>query len=95
MQQCARMVSTEAMKMTGQWARRLEQDAVLEFDVVEPEMLEPDFAKCIHESDEVEDPMPMSMAISRWRREGRRDRLEDDTPVDAAPMVSRMSMEAV
>ena len=95
MRQTVRTMSTEAMKTTGLWARRLEQDAVLELDVVEPEMLEPDVARCIHEADVVEGPMPMLMAISRWRREGRKDRLEDDTPVDVAPMVSRMSMRVV
>ena len=65
MRQCARMMSTEAMKTTGLWARRLEQDAVLELDVVEPETLEPDVAKCIHEPDVVEGRMAMSKAMSK------------------------------
>ena len=73
----------------------LVEDEVVERDVVQPEMLEPDVARCIHKADRAEGPMPMLMAISRWRRGGHRDRLEDDTPVDVAPMVSRMSMEVV
>ena len=49
----------------------------------------------IHEADVVEGPLPRSMAVSRWRREGRRDRYDDDTPVDVAPMLSQMSEEGM
>ena len=63
MRQTVKMMSTEAMKTTCLWARRLEQDPVLEFDVVEPEMLEPDVTRCIHEGDVVEGPVPMLMVI--------------------------------
>ena len=66
-----------------------------EGDRIDPAMMVPDVAKRIHEAGLVEDTLPMSMAISRWRREGRRDRPEDDTAVDVAPMVSKMSREAM
>ena len=51
--------------------------------------------ECIHDADEVEDPMPMLMAISRCCQEGHRDRCDDDTPVDVAPMLSKTSVEVI
>ena len=74
MRQCARMMSTEAMKTTSLWARRLEQDAMLELDVVKPEMMEPVVARCIHKADKADGPMPMLMAISRDGLVAREDR---------------------
>ena len=57
MRQAVRTMPTQELKMPGLWARRLAEDEVVERDVVPPEMLEPDVARCIHEADKVEGPM--------------------------------------
>ena len=64
MQQAVRMMPTQESKMPGLWARRLAEDEVVELDVVEPEMPEPDVARCIHEADKVEGPKPMIMDVA-------------------------------
>ena len=79
----------------GDEARRLVEDEVADLDVVEPEMLEPDVAIRIHEADVVEGQMVLSMAISTDGLVAREYRLEDDTPVDVAPMLSKMSEEVM
>ena len=81
--------------MPGLWARRLVEDEVVELDVVDPVMAKDVVANRIYEADLVEGRMAMSKAISKDGLVAREDRLEDDTPLDVAPMVSRMSMEVM
>ena len=86
------MMSTRQVKIPGLWARRLDEDLVLELDVVEPEMLEADVAKRIHEADVVEGGMlmSMSMAISTDSLVDYKDRRVGDTLTNVAPMFSEM-----
>ena len=81
--------------MPGLWARRLAEDEVVERDVVQPEMLEPVVARCIHKADKAEGPMPMLMAISRDGLVAREDRLDDDTSADVLLMPSKTSVEVM
>ena len=92
MRQCARLMSTEAMKTTSLWARRLEQDAVVELDVIESVMPEDVVVNRIYEADLVEGRMVMSKAMSKGYLVAREGRCDDDTSAVVAPMVSRMSM---
>ena len=77
--------------MPGLWARRLAEDEVVERDVVQPEMLEPVVARCIHKADKADGPMPMLMAISRDGLVAREDRLDDETSADVLLIFPKMS----
>ena len=74
--------------MPGLWARRLAVDEVVEREVVQPEMLEPDVAS---KADKAEGPMPMLMAISKDGLVAREDRCEDDALADALLIFLKMS----
>ena len=90
MRQAVRTMPMQELKLPGLWARRLAEDEVVELDVVQPEMLEPDVARCIHKADKADGPMPMPMAISTDGLVARKDRCEDDALADALLIFPRM-----
>ena len=82
-----------SMPSLGVW--RLDRDAVLEFDVVEPLMPEDVVAARIREADVVEGPSLMSKAMSKDGQVARKDRRVDDTLAEVVPMLSKMSADVM
>ena len=91
MRQAVMTKETKARLMPSLGARRLEQDAVLEFDVAKPETLEPDVARCIHEADKVEGLNLMSKAMSRGYPVAQEGRCDDDTLADVLLIFLKMA----
>ena len=83
------------MSMPSLWARRLVENEVVEFDVVEAVMPEDVAVNRIYEVDPVEGRMVMSKAISKDGLVAREYRCDDDIPADVLLMLSKTSVEVM